>query len=463
MSLGILACSGLSCIADALVAADGSHDLRISVEPGQVQRVRVLLEVNGQLKLSGEDKQVTRLPLQVNAELLYDERVLEFNQQNGCRKDLRHYDTAQADLRIGDTSQSAKLPADRRLAVTQVGAEEIVLFSPLAPLTRDELELLEVQANSTVLFRLAPPQPVAIGDEWQHDDSTLAALLCLDTVTQNDVKSTLRQVENSLAIVDLEGNVNGAVRAVASDIQVRGKYNIDLRQHTLTWLTLSITEKREHSPAEPGLEVVARLRAVMGPTALRKELSDEATKDLDLQSSPATTLLTLTSAGGGFQFLHGRPWRVMADRTDVAILRMMEQGNLIAQCNASRLNDLPAGQHVQIESFQADVQRALGEHFSEFSEVSQETAESGLRIQRVVVAGVVSELPIQWIYYHVSDDQGHQAALVFTMDSRLVEDFAESDRVIIESFQFVPGQAAPAAEASTAAQPNRGNATPPRR
>ena len=51
---------------------------------------------------------------------------------------------------------------------------------------------------------------------------------------------------------------------------------------------------------------------------------------------------------------------------------------------------------------------------------------------------MASEIPIQWVYYHISDDQGRRAALAFTFESKLVERFAEADRTLVETFQFTP-------------------------
>ena len=147
----------------------------------------------------------------------------------------------------------------------------------------------------------------------------------------------------------------------------------------------------------------------------------------------------------------------MVDRHDVAILRMIDRGELIAQCNASSLPDLPAGKRVSLEAFQADIQRALSTEFGEVVEASQGTSNDGLRILRVVIAGLASELPIQWRYYHISNGAGRQVSFVFTMDAKLVERFAESDQVVIGSFEFAEAVApapsaprqGPAREAAT--------------
>lgn len=457
--------ASLACGLYAPDACQGSapFDLRPADETAQARRVRVLLEVNGQLILRGEENQKTRLPLVVHGELLYDERLLPSEKQSVCRRYIRHYDTARAELRIGDIVQQPQLADEHRLAVVEVDGDEATLFSPHAPLTRDELDLLDIQANSALLARLLPDQPVAVEEKWPLDADWLAAMLCLDAVTQADVQGVLRQVENSVALIELDGSVSGAVRGVPSDIQLRGKCNFDLNARSITWLALSITEKRAGSHVDPGFEIVARLRMAMGPVPVRAELTDSAIQPLPLSTTTGTTLLALPATQGGFEFLHSRDWRVMADRHDVTILRLIQNGNLVAQCNTSRLADLPAGQQLQLEAFQADIQRALGQSFAEFVEASQETTPEGLRVLRVVASGLASEITIQWTYYHIADGQGRQVAMVFTMDSQLVEQFAGEDRTLVSTFRFTPAkeQAATAepvsstGAAETAAQPVR--------
>ena len=90
-----------------------------------------------------------------------------------------------------------------------------------------------------------------------------------------------------------------------------------------------------------------------------------------------------------------------------------------------------------MEGFQEDVKRVLGNNFEEVVEASEETGDNGLRVLRVVVAGKAGDLPIQWTYYHLSDDKGHRAALVFTLESSLLDRFATIDRELIGNFRFL--------------------------
>jgi hypothetical protein len=149
----------------------------------------------------------------------------------------------------------------------------------------------------------------------------------------------------------------------------------------------------------------------------------------------------------------------MVDRYDVAIMRRVEQGDLVAQCNISSLPDLKPNKQPSIESFQAEVKRALDKSFGEFIEDSQATTEAGVQILRTVASGFVSELPILWTYYHFSDGSGRQVSMVFTMSADFVERFAESDAAIVSSFAFQP-RPEPATDPAPAAPAARQAAKP---
>jgi len=396
-----------------------------------------MIEVSGDLKLNPDGKRVVSLPLKVQGELLYDERVLNFEASGGLRRDVRFYRQADASIRVGDHSQKTRLDDNHSLAVANLDDDGQVLFSPQGPLTLDELDLIDVQGSSTLLFRLLPEDEVAIGDSWPQGKTTLAALLSLEAVTFSDVQSTLRQVEGKLALIEMEGQVSGAVRGIATDIELEGKYNFDLRQQRITWFALSLKEDRGIGHAEPGFEVLARVRTAIAPSRLCPELSDQAIAGVPLETQAGGTLLRFPASHGGFQFLHDRQWRVMTDRHDVAILRRIDKGEMIAQCNASKLVNLKEGQRVQLAAFKADIRRALSDEFGRFVETSESETSQGLHVLRAVASGVASEIPVQWNYYHLSDNEGRQVAVVFTMDARRAEQFAASDQTIISTLEFM--------------------------
>ena len=122
-------------------------------------------------------------------------------------------------------------------------------------------------------------------------------------------------------------------------------------------------------------------------------------------------------------------------------MRLMDRGVLAGQCNLALLPKRDPNRLVSLEQFQQDVRKALGDNFGEFVAAGQSVDQNGHRVLRVVAEGSVaakadgkseSNIPIRWIYYHVADREGRQAALTFTVEGEHVERFADADRPIVE-------------------------------
>jgi hypothetical protein len=261
-------------------------------------------------------------------------------------------------------------------------------------------------------------------------------LLGLEAISQQDVTCKLDSVKENVAIVSLVGKVTGAVGGVSSDIELKGKLNFDLKQRAVTWLTLAYKENRAIGHAQPGFEVMTTLRMVFAPAKPVADLTDKALAGLRLKAERAQTLIEFQSESGGFQLIHDRRWSVMLERNDLTVLRLVDRGDLIAQCNITPLPALGKDEDLSLEGFQEDVKRVLGKNFEEIVEASEETGDNGLRLLRVLVAGKAGDLPIQWTYFHMSDAKGHRASLVFTIETSLLDRFASIDREMIANFQF---------------------------
>ncbi|MCO6458409.1 MAG: hypothetical protein J5I93_24155 [Pirellulaceae bacterium] len=415
----------------------GAKEYTLVVQPSanDCQHVQSVVQIRGDLKLNADGTAVKRIPINVSAHMTYLERTLEA--ESPARHAVRHYELAAADIQIGKTNLRAELrPVRSTLAAHWDGVARPRLYSPLGPLSQEEVDLVDVQGNSLCLDELVPTTPVKLSDAWDHAPSAMVALLNLDAVSKSDVRSTLVKVQNDLAVMDLAGKVDGVVGGVATEIELKGQWEFDLRRGRTTRLVASLRENRSIGHAEPGFEVLARIRTTIRPVDTIPQLEDSALTGLELAPTLANQLIWATSPATGIAFLHDRQWRVMADNPDGIVLRQVAGGELLAQCNLTPLGKLPDGQTLSLEQFQADVQRTLGDRLQQFLEASQ-TDEQGLRILRVVASGTVSDLAIRWIYYHVSNPAGRRASLVFTLEENLVEQFAESDRTLAESLELV--------------------------
>jgi hypothetical protein len=277
-----------------------------------------------------------------------------------------------------------------------------------------------------------------VGERWEVNRESLAILLGLETITRSNVQGTLEPPDGSTAILTIQGTLEGAAEGVASAIEIKAKVNFDLTRRAVTWLAANFRERREISHGEPGFEVTARLRLSITPQTESEALSDRALRDLPLTATAGSTLLQLTPQKGCFRLVHDRRWRVMLERHDLCVLRCVDRGDLIAQCNISELAEAEPGKRLALESFQAEVLESLTSSAGQIAEASQSTSDDGLRILRVQATGITSEVPIVWVFYHISNDQGRQAALSFTLGADAVERFAEGDRALVDSFEFTP-------------------------
>jgi hypothetical protein len=436
------------CISFGLIAAVLSPTLAPAADPidftkrvaVEYRQARLLVEVEGKLKLNGDSKEVKHVPLKASGELLYFERVLPGTKKEAAPRLIRNYQSAQAKIRLHESEITNELRPERRLIGVQLSGEGSTFFSPSGPLTREELELVSVPGGGLVLDSLLPDRAVKIGDNWPLSDINVARLLDLDSVSQHDVTGTLDSAKENVAIISLAGKVTGSIDGVSSDVELKGKLNYDLKQRTITWLTLAYKENRAIGHSQPGFEVMTTVRMVAAPTQPVAALSDKALANLPLEASGGQTLVEMESDSGGFHLTHDRRWTVILERPDLTVLRLVDRGDLVSQCNISPLPVLAKGEQLSMEGFQTEVKRVLGKNFEEMVEATEEVSESGLRILRVVVAGKAGELPIQWTYYHVSDEAGHRASLVFTIESNLLERFASVDRELIANFEFVEGK-----------------------
>ena len=238
-------------------------------------------------------------------------------------------------------------------------------------------------------------------------------------------------MEESLAIFSLDGKVTGAVGGVSSEIDLHAKANFDLKKQTVTWLAMQYQEKRAIGHAQPGYDATIRVRTVAEPTTGTPELSNDALGKLPLEAKPQHTLIEFQAEKAGINLAHDRRWRVMVDRLDSAILRFIDRGDLIAQCNITRLPPLPKVKPLTLAAFQKSVETTLSKNSGQILEAAQETTKDDGKVLRVTVAGTASEIPIQWFYYHLTDAQNRRASVVITLESKLIERFPALDRELI--------------------------------
>ncbi|MCH8922246.1 MAG: transcription termination/antitermination protein NusA [Planctomycetes bacterium] len=391
------------------------------------------------------------------------ERIIEVDAKHGhAARSVRQYEAAEAAITIKTNLIKQTLPTHHRRIAVANGEGGVTMICPGDNLSGEELDLIDVIGNSLLLDRLLPNRRVRVDENWSPPAAALAALLGLEAASRSDVKCRLTEVKGDVASVEMSGTVTGAVGGVSSEITLNARFTYHLTQQRITGLALAMREDRSIGHASPGLNVTAKLQMAIGSPRqvgklseqLRRQLGDRALARLNLKADVRNTRLRYTALGK-YTLLHDPRWHIVAEQPGLCVLRLVDRGELIAQCKiATRSGATPSrnepGEPVTIDSFRAQVQKALGGNLQRIDGVSQTKTPAGYRVIRIFASGIVSELPIQWRYLHVSDTKGHQATFVFTLESSLVERFSTADLALLSALRFTAPRVAKQPEAGPA-------------
>ncbi len=433
----------------ACPAANGqSVSLGADHQEGDGSRVTLTLDIGGKLRQTvqpagkqgktKEDKtlETAEYPLRVAGRLMYDEILASRAPGSDyATVSARYYHRAEAAIEVGGQSERIRLRDDRRSIVSDA-TDGPVLYSSAGPLTREELDLIEVPGNSLLVDRLLPSRSMQVGDRWSNQVDTIAGMLKWTELTEGEITSQLEEIRDGLALVSITGKAKGSAEGAVSEARIRGEYRYDVNWHRVSWLLLSIEETRQSGPIHPGFEVTAKLRMRMEPLSASPQIAATMLKSASLPRTDASLLLSLEPRNAAFSLTHDRRWYVTGDIPRRTILRCLDNGEVLAQLSVMELAKLPAGKEVSLEGFQADIQDALGDRFREFVSVQQDRSGEDYRILRVVTAGVVAEIPMRWIYYHVNDSAGRRAAHVYSAEADKLDQLATTDQEMVSGFRF---------------------------
>jgi len=419
--------------------------LDVGTKIDRLTRVTAELEVGGELRLQNQAGKITTAPMSVSGAVEYDERILEADPKLvPNRRSIRNYRTAEANVVINNQELEPDLRDERALIGVAVKSGRPLLYSPQGLLTAEELDVIDLPGNTLFLDMLLPNEEVAVGKTWKTADQVLAALLSLENVNEQTVKSELKSVKDGAAEVALDGKLQGVVNGVNTVLELKGKYLVDVERQQVAWITLVIKERREIGIVGPGLDVTAKLKMTIAPLAGSDELNDEVLAKVKSAPTAAQTQLELESEKGGFRVYHDRNWHVTSDQPTTVVLRRIDKTDTVAQCNVNALAKLDENRHDTLTGFQNDVKTALGKNFGEFSHTGETKNARGLTVFQAFVTGNVQEVAVEWRYYLLVDSKtGRRVALAFTIEGNQLTKLGTADQDLVEQLEiFEPAPAA---------------------
>ena len=388
--------------------------------------------------------------IKMDGHLAYEEQVLQAgNGRATAIQGLRAYRTAAAQFQVGDKTFQVQLrPEVMRLAF-YMAEGQFTIFSPDRPLTRDEVDLLDVIANSILLDQLLPSQPVRLGFTWEIPDDALPGLLGLESITENTLQGRVTQITEEYAEAEVSGKVQGRVMGATSQMQVAMRFRWSLMDRRVTALALALRDSRTAGYVDSPFQGTVRLQLTRQRRPEPQLLTPGQIPTLTFPPPEEQTRLVYRSDAGGFQVLHDRRWYVVTDTPDMVVFRLVDQRGLLGQCNLAR-SDSQGPVQLTLAAFQNNVRQTLGSNFGQFLGADEMESPTGHRLLRIHALGRTEGLNIHWIYYLLGSPRDGYYAAVFTVDDTSWPLFDEADRKFIDGFHFLEPTPATASGTSPA-------------
>jgi hypothetical protein len=422
-------------------------DLTPEPQTGQLTHVSIQLEAGGHNLVRPQQQQDEKAagpeqkqPISVAAKLAFDEKRLASApaESTGTPLAIRYYDEAEAVIKVNETGHTPKLADEKRTIIVEQGQQRPMAYCPDGPLSREQLDLVDVVGDSICIDRLLPKQPVAEGESWANDATAMGPLLTVDTIAVCEVQCILDEFNANYAKVRLSGDVHGTADGAATQQEVRGVYLFDRKLRRITRLNLAVREKRSIGGATPGIDAVAKVQVKIDPIETSPHLSDEVlAKTANAARTPLHDLL-FESPTLGFRVKHDRQWYVTAQRREAVTMRRVDGSDLVAQCTLTALPPKSAGRQTSLEQFQKDITFSLGKNFGELVSSRQWQNAAGLYCYEVIARGLVEELPVEWHYYLLAPESGNRVSAAVTIEKPMLERVASADRELVESLQLFP-------------------------
>lgn len=399
--------------------------------------VRSRLKVEGTTLTAGTDGKASSLKTNVDGKLTYLERRLPpGGREAEALRSLRSFQLAEAEITVGDRVTVNRLDRAAQTVVAEGKREGVRVYATSGPMTYENVELLRTPGDSLALLALLPSQEVDATSTWTPASWVLPCLVGLEAVTESSLQCRIDKLDSQFAIIAFQGRAQGAVLGAITKIDVSGQIAFDLAKKHIRQAVVDQEEDRAIGAVSPGMKVKAKVYVDRAPTTTPQPLNDSALSRVPIIAEP-THLALWFDAPWGLRFAYDRHWHVFHQKDNVAVLRLMDAGSLVAQCNVSPMPSLAAGKQTSMDQFQNDIRTSLGASLKEIVEAAQTKTQSGIALYRVLARGESQKVPMHWLYYLCIAPDGRQTAFVFAVETRLAEQLANRDREMVESVLFV--------------------------
>jgi hypothetical protein len=382
------------------------------------------------------------LALEIQTRLIFIERVVQVSEPSAIGRPLkvvRHVIQAASAINGEVRPTAATIRPEVAILVAERRDKQgpVAVVSPAGPLTRSELELVQGVGDPLTLAELLPAQSVVTGERWRVGNAAAQAVSGYDVLTSNTLDAILESSDRDRARIRLKGEIQGSALGGSGTMTCEGFLTFDHQAGRVDRLDLNRNETRRPGPVEAGLDVKSTLIVTRNAAEPPATLSNAALADIPLEITPQRELLRLTAPGGKSILLHDRHWHSFWDDPKLTVLKRLEAGRVVAQCNLAVGPPAGKGRHQDHNQFRDDIRRALKERFGHFLGAGLVDGDpaGGFRY-KVGVQGREGQLGVIWFYYLLAGPDGDQLLATFTLAEDCVKAFGDQDLEMIGSLQW---------------------------
>lgn len=415
------------------------YDIAIQFDNDQQVRISGEYEYEGNVVVVPEaidekaKPQTKALPLEVSARLRYTQR------STGNGQAVRFYEGAAAKIRLDEGRTNPQLDKSNRLVIARLKNKPMMrveMASIQETLSQKEFELIQTSADPLSLPVLFQKKKASVGDKWKPNLDALAKFLNVDRILTTDVRMHLKSVEDGIARVYVSGGVKAQQYDVTKDIKLGGFALVELKSDRVKSIKLSTEEVCPPGQIVPGFEGRTRIDQDFKYGVSAKQLSNLSLAKA-MRSAKVQQRLKFVSGNGEYRLTYDPRWKLIAGESESAIMRFIDRGDLLTQCTVVMLPRRAANQPLTLEKYKTEIAKVVGQNPSaRLVKTDEVTTDSGLNAMSIVVSGVEEELPVNWIYYHVSDNRGKQVTFVFTLAETAADRVAGAAKQLVNEFKF---------------------------
>ncbi|MCL2005355.1 MAG: hypothetical protein FWG73_04235, partial [Planctomycetaceae bacterium] len=118
------------------------------------------------------------------------------------------------------------------------------------------------------------------------------------------------------------------------------------------------------------------------------------------------------------------------------VLRKLVDGELVAQCNIADMGKVDVRAMSTLGKFQQDLVTGLGDNFGRIALAQEYEDKRGYKVYKVILDGMVDDLSLRWIYHLITDTDGTQSIVVFVVEAAMLDQFANTDDVLLETYRM---------------------------